>query len=475
MKDAVRKLCDFLIQVTNYKDHSEMVDVCIQQYEDEIKLEETLSLWKGTYCISPLIQEFNKRTLLLAPIKVIHLFIPQLVFSIKENKNNEIVQVLLDKCQESDQLSIAFFWTIVVEIERHYVLEYYNKVLYKFLQVLNKSNSELRSTLKRQSVLVEKLVYISGVIRSSRLKNVEKTKLLQTTLLQDKELLLFDPLLVPTCVEPVIGIVPEECKVFASQLSPMLLTFLTKSGKMTKTIFKSGDDLRQDAIILQTTGVMNSILKENKVNAQALTYQVVSTGLQHGLVEYVPSYSFDELIQTGLDPFFRNYGLLSTSKMNNFIASTACSSVFTFLLCVGDRHLDNILLKQDGTLFHIDYSFIGRETKPFSTAMKLCPEMVSLMGGKHSGYYLRFIELTKEVYKLLRRHHLRIFDGLELATDSSIPDLTTLTLEKMRLRYRLDLSEADASKYLETEIERGFETVVPKLMDSFHHTWKSIW
>lgn len=49
---------------------------------------------------------------------------------------------------------------------------------------------------------------------------------------------------------------------------------------------------------------------------------------------------------------------------------------------VACRHLDNLLLCQDGRLFHIDFGFIlGRDPKPFPPPMKLCREMVDVMGG----------------------------------------------------------------------------------------------
>lgn len=50
-----------------------------------------------------------------------------------------------------------------------------------------------------------------------------------------------------------------------------------------------------------------------------------------------------------------------------------------FMSC---RHLDNLLLRDDGRLFHVDFGFIlGRDPKPFPPPMKLCKEMVEAMGG----------------------------------------------------------------------------------------------
>ena len=67
---------------------------------------------------------------------------------------------------------------------------------------------------------------------------------------------------------------------------------------------------------------------------------------------------------------FNNYTTYANKKL----------PVIAFFLC--SRHLDNLLLTDDGRLFHVDFAFIlGRDPKPFPPPMKLCKEMVEAMGG----------------------------------------------------------------------------------------------
>ena len=68
--------------------------------------------------------------------------------------------------------------------------------------------------------------------------------------------------------------------------------------------------------------------------------------------------------------------------MSNYILSSAGYCVLTYFLGIGDRHLENLLINNEGKMFHIDFGFIlGKDPKPYPPPFKLCKAMVEGMGG----------------------------------------------------------------------------------------------
>lgn len=97
------------------------------------------------------------------------------------------------------------------------------------------------------------------------------------------------------------------------------------------------------------------------------------------------------------------YGI-NAEVYDNFIRSVAGYSVITYVLGIGDRHFDNLLLTKNGNLFHVDFGyFLGRNPTIFNYPMKLSVGMIEAMGGIESKYYQQFKTLCFHAYLLLRR------------------------------------------------------------------------
>eukprot|EP00494_Astrolonche_serrata_P027580 UN27843 len=82
------------------------------------------------------------------------------------------------------------------------------------------------------------------------------------------------------------GIVPSKCKVFKSALTPIMVCF--RAGKhMERVMWKCGDDLRQDQMILQFIKLMDNILKKESLDMKLTAFVVVATGPETGFLEFV--------------------------------------------------------------------------------------------------------------------------------------------------------------------------------------------
>jgi len=153
-------------------------------------------------------------------------------------------------------------------------------------------------------------------------------------------------------------------------------------------IHKKGYDLRQDQFVVAMFALMDRLLKKENLDLMLTIYQVLPTSQDSGFVEFVNSKALAQIkaehknIKNFLalhhpDPNQTNG--LEKQTLQTFVRSCAGYCVMTYILGVGDRHLDNLMLTTEGRLFHIDFGFIlGRDPKPFPPPMKLCKEMVSL-------------------------------------------------------------------------------------------------
>ena len=253
------------------------------------------------------------------------------------------------------------------------------------------------------------------------------------------------------------------------------------AGATVTLIYKKGDDLRQDQLCVQMMALMDRLLKRESLDLRMTPYRVLATGTDSGMVEYVPSCtvaavlsehrSITRFLQTCAPDAAAPQGIRA-DVFETYIRSCAGSCVATYLLGVGDRHLDNIMVTRDGRLFHIDFGYImGRDPKMFPPPMKICREMIEAMGGPGSAGYTRFKTLACEAYNILRKSAPLFLVLMQLMASAGIPDVSTepdKTLLKLEEKFALALDDEAAVAHFAALIEQSASALFEALKENAH-------
>lgn len=256
---------------------------------------------------------------------------------------------------------------------------------------------------------------------------------------------------------------------------------MTTENQEYVAIFKHGDDLRQDQLILQMITLMDKLLRRENLDLKLTPYRVLATSTKHGFLQFINSVTVAEVLATDgtIQNFFRKHHAcatgpfgISSEVMDTYIRSCAGYCVLTYLLGVGDRHLDNLLLTTSGKLFHIDFGYIlGRDPKPMPPPMKLSKEMVEAMGGVTSEYYHAFREQCYTAFLHLRRHANVVLNLFSLMVDASIPDIALepdKAVKKVEENLKLNLTDEEAVQHLQTLLDVSISAVMPALVEQIH-------
>lgn len=410
--------------------------------------------------------------------------------------NCDLATFLICRACANSTLANYFYWYLLVECEDQdnttkdpKVTDMYITVTKRFSQSLNKGGRDCRlrrSLLARQQNFIDRLVSLVKTVAREKGDRKQKIERLQA-LLADPEankinFSNFEPLPLPLDPEVRIkSIIADKATLFKSALMPCRITFLTIDDTEYVTIFKHGDDLRQDQLILQIITLMDKLLRRENLDLKLTPYRVLATSSRHGFVQFVESAPIAEVLQTEgtIQNYFRKhapsatgpYGI-SAEVMEAYVRSCAGYCVITYLLGVGDRHFDNLLLTKTGKLFHVDFGYIlGRDPKPMPPPMKLSKEMVEAMGGINSEHYQEFRKQCYTAFLHLRRHANLILNLFSLMVDANVPDIALepdKTVKKVQDKFRLDVNDEEAVQHLQNLIDVSVTAVMAAVMEQIH-------
>ncbi|XP_067110776.1 phosphatidylinositol 4,5-bisphosphate 3-kinase catalytic subunit gamma isoform isoform X1 [Osmerus mordax] len=415
-------------------------------------------------------------------------YLLQLVQAVKFEPYHDsaLARFLLKRALRSKRIGHFLFWFLRSEIAQsmHYqqryavLLEAYLRgcggaMLHDFKRQVEMTEALQKVTRDIKAMSADKYDVSSQVVLQLR----QKLENLQTSGLPESFRVPYDPGL------RAGALVIEQCKVMASKKKPLWLQFkradpTTLSTDTIGVIFKDGDDLRQDMLILQILLIMESIWEEESLDLSLLPYGCISTGNKIGMIEIVKDATTIANIQqsvVGSTGAFKDEILhqwlrdkcVSEEKfqqaVERFVYSCGGYCVATYVLGIGDRHNDNIMVTESGNLFHIDFGHILGNYKSFLGISKervpfvLTPDFLYVMGTsskKSSPNFQKFQDVCVRAYLALRHHTNLLIILFSMMLMTGMPQLTSKEdIEYIREALTVGRTEEDAQRHLLDQIE----------------------
>ena len=247
-----------------------------------------------------------------------------------------LTDFLIARGVQNPTLGNRLYWYLIVEVELELedraVAKMYGRVVFKFLNKIlevirlpgsslsltkrvflqSENGSERRELMRRQGILVETLAKRAKELRTSKDPRPKKIEKLRSFINDSKNgLVNIPPLPLPLNARiEITGINAEKSSVFKSNLFPFLLYFQCSDGSEYPVMFKDGDDLRQDQLVLQLFTLMDQLLRKENLDLKLIPYDVLATGPLQGMVQFIPSKTIAAIIS-------ENGTLLNYLRANN--------------------------------------------------------------------------------------------------------------------------------------------------------------
>uniref|UniRef100_A0A1A7YDR8 phosphatidylinositol-4,5-bisphosphate 3-kinase n=1 Tax=Iconisemion striatum TaxID=60296 RepID=A0A1A7YDR8_9TELE len=369
-----------------------------------------------------------------------------------------LTHFLLERAQGNRKIGHFLFWHLrseihmpAVSVQFALILEAYCRGSIPHIEVLKKQVEAL-SKLKSVNELIK-----LGTIKNARSKTKEAMltkEAMMTCLRQSGYSEALSDLTSP--LNPSIqlsDINVEKCRYMDSKMKPLWIVYNNKlmSGDTLGIIFKNGDDLRQDMLTLQILRLMDLLWKEANLDLRIVPYDCLATGDRAGLIEVVSSADTIANIQltssnVAAAAAFNKDALLNWLKERNsgdaldraieeFTLSCAGYCVATYVLGIGDRHSDNIMVRSTGQLFHIDFGHIlGNFKSKFGIKRERVPFILThdfihvIQEGKtgNTEKFGSFRKYCEEAYLILRRNGNLFITLFALMLTAGLPELTSV-------------------------------------------------
>lgn len=283
-----------------------------------------------------------------------------------------------------------------------------------------------------------------------------------------------------------------ETKRLKSNTAPLLINLEISNKietKNVKIIVKKDLKLRKERVVSCLMSLLQFKLKERTEKGKLdrfesiPTYEIIMLTTDLGVIEFVENSVTLRMVNYELGTTLQNYVMKKNKSgivadvTNRFMQSLAISSSMSYILGLGDRHLDNIMINDRGQVFHIDYGYIMEN--PITSILgspniKVTSDMIDMLGGlsKDSEFYQKFKNYVIKVYDIMRLHKNIIVNYYEILGNERFINWRTFR-GKLENRFMDGMKCEDIEITLVKEIETS--NSFANTFSDFCHNTKQSW
>ena len=252
---------------------------------------------------------------------------------------------------------------------------------------------------------------------------------------------------------------PEKIK---SASNPSSIVLKTNDGQ--KIILVKKEDMRKDRLVMLFADFIQQICE-----TKCVRYPVFATK-RGGWVEMLPNAkTLYELKYTLSSHIYNGFPDATIRRVRKrFIRSAVGACILSYILGVGDRHLQNMVVC-NGEIAHIDFSYLLGHDPKLQMDIRITPPMIIMMGGEHSADYAQFVtKITAAFHKM--REHTGLWYALMTYLSSSFSLLEIQNHVKRKLMPCL--KEAEATMRIVEIVKHNSNTWRHSLSDVTHQIFK---
>ena len=201
-----------------------------------------------------------------------------------------------------------------------------------------------------------------------------------------------------------------------SQTKPIIIDFEIETKghvdkKKIKLLFKN-ESVMNDVTVINLMTLCDIILTEYMdPEFEVVVYPTMPLTANSGMIEIVRhaktihdiSLSGNSILQHIIS---QNESNIVSEILDRYMYSLVAYTLQSYFIGLGDRHTENIMITNDGRIFHIDFGYIlGADAYPITTSeIRLNSEMIDVIGGATGIRYKKYLNLCSKGAILLRKY-----------------------------------------------------------------------